>query len=168
MMNRAFRYLLLLSLLWLPLPASAACLVLGCTCTASATGVAFGTYNPFGGNLDAAGNVRVSCTGVLGLLLSADYSIALDRGTHSASFSPRQMGSGANLLNYDLYTSGSYATIWGDGTSGTGVVTGTVTLPALLGSGFTDNPVYGRIPGSQTSTAVGSYSDTITVTVTYD
>jgi spore coat protein U-like protein len=161
---RNFCYPLLPLLLALPLPAAALCL--GCTCTASATSVAFGTYNPFGSNVDAAGNVHLQCNGIL-TLGTVDYSIALNRGTHSASFSPRQMASGANLLNYNLYTSASYGTIWGDGTGGTGVIADSLTVPALFGSASVDHTVYGRIPGSQTSTAVGSYSDTITVTVTY-
>jgi spore coat protein U-like protein len=165
MLKNKLRYTVIL-LLALPLPASALCL--GCSCTASATGVAFGTYNPFSSsNVDAAGNVHLQCNGIL-TVGTVGYSIALNRGTHSASFSPRQMGSGANLLNYNLYTSGSYGTIWGDGTGVTGVVSGSLTVPALFGSASVDHAVYGRIPGSQTSTAVGSYSDTITVTVTYN
>ena len=129
--------------------------------------VAFGTYNPFSGsNVDAAGNVHLHCNGIL-TLGTVDYSIALNKGTHGTGFSPRQMGSGANLLNYNLYTSGTYGTIWGDGTGGTGIISDSLTVPPLFGSASVDHTVFGRIPGSQTSTAVGSYSDTITVTVTY-
>jgi spore coat protein U-like protein len=149
-------------LLALPLPASALCL--GCTCTASADVVSFGTYNPLGSNVDAAGNVRVTCSGLVGLTIN--YSIALNKGVYSASFSPRQMGSGINRLNYNLYTSNSYGTIWGDGTGGSGDISDSYII--LLSSTSRDYPVYGRIPGSQTSTKPGSYSDLITVTVTYN
>jgi spore coat protein U-like protein len=169
MMNKTFRYLLLMSLPALPLPAAAACVL--CSCTATATGVAFGTYNPLSGpDLPATGNIHLSCTnGPLGGALA--YSIALNQGLYSASFNPRQMDdAGGHRLNYNLYTSGTHATIWGDGTGGTGVVSGSVSIPFLLGgSGTADNTVYGLIPGGTQPTAyVGSYSDTITVTVTYN
>lgn len=151
----------LLLLLALPLPAAALCL--GCSCSATATGVSFGTYIPLGSNVDAAGNVRVTCSGLVGLTIS--YNIALNKGVYSASFSPRQMGSGINRLNYNLYTSNGYGTIWGDGTGGSGDISDSYIL--LLGTVNRDYPVNGRIPGSQTTTKPGSYSDLITVTVTY-
>lgn len=165
MTKQDFCQWLLWVLLALPLPAGAACSPT-CTCTASATGVSFGSYDPLPGTpLDGTGNVRVSCTGIIGLLLSADYTIALNKGLYSASFSPRQMGSGTYRLNYDLYSDSGRSVIWGEGAS---AVSGTVTIPLLVGSGFKDNPVYGRISGGQQSAQPGGYSDTITVTVTYN
>jgi spore coat protein U-like protein len=164
MLNKNFCYLLLLLLLALPLPSSALCV--GCTCTASATGVVFGTYNPFGSNVDATGNVHLQCNGIL-TLGTVDYSIALNKGIYGTGFEPRQMGLAANRLNYNLYTSNGYGTIWGDGSGVTQVVSDSITIPPL-GSNSVDHTIYGRLPGSQTSAAVGSYSDTITVTVTYN
>lgn len=164
MLNKNLCYPLLWSLLALPLPASALCV--GCVCTVTATGVAFGSYNPLTGpDVDAAGNVHLSCTGVLAIG-TVDYSIALNKGIYSTGFEPRQMGLAAHRLDYNLYTSNSYGTIWGDGTGVTQVVSDSITIPPL-GSNSVDHAVYGRIPASQTSAAVGSYSDTITVTVTY-
>lgn len=151
-------------ILLLPLPTSALCL--GCSCTASATGVSFGDYSPFGSGVDAAGNVRVTCLSLV-TLGTIDYSIALSAG-HSGTYSPRHMDNAGNPLNYNLYTTDSYAQVWGDGSGSTGVVTGSITLFILLDEEYADHTVYGRIPGSQTSTVVGDYSDTITVTVTYD
>jgi spore coat protein U-like protein len=73
----------------------------------------------------------------------------------------RRLTSGANTLNYSLYTSGTYGTVWGDGTSGTAAVSGT-------GSGASQTfTVYGRIPSGQTSVPTGVYTDTVSVTVTY-
>lgn len=151
-------------LLWLPQQASALC-TLVCSCTTSTTAVAFGVYNiHLPTALDGVGNVRVTCGGVLGLLVP--YDIALGKGMHSSNFSPRKMASGSDQLNYDLYTSSARTTIWGDGTSGTQVVSGSVTI-VLLGGTSSDHPVYGRIPSGQTSVPPGSYSDTVLVTVTY-
>lgn len=161
MKNRLLAALILLT----PLQASALCL--GCSCSASATGVSFGAYNPLSGsNVDAAGNVRVSCSSVV-TLGTINYSIALSTG-HAGTYTPRHMDNAGNPLNYNLYTSNTYTTIWGNNSGGTGVVTGSITLFVLLDSSFVDHPVYGRIPGGQTSAVVGNYSDTITVTVTYN
>lgn len=145
--------------------ASALCTLL-CSCSVSTSPVSFGVYNPLSSSPhDSAGNVRVTCGGVLGLLVP--YSIAINKGVYSANFSPRQMDSGVNRLSYDLYTSGAHTLIWGDGSGSTQVVADSVTI-VLLGGTFNDHAVYGRIPGSQFTVIPGSYSDTVTVTVTYN
>jgi spore coat protein U-like protein len=163
-MKNKMRGALAVLLLALPLQASALCTLL-CSCSASTTAVSFGVYNPLSASpLDSTGNVRVTCGGVLGLLVP--YQIVLGKGANSSNFSPRKMASGANRLNYDLYTDSAHASIWGDGSGGTQTVSGSITI-ILLGPTSQDHPVFGRIPGSQTSTAVGSYSDTVVVTVTY-
>jgi spore coat protein U-like protein len=68
------------------------------------------------------------------------------------------MTKGSSTLRYNLYTSATHATIWGDGTGETAPRGGN-----LLGGNFT---VYGRIPARQ-NVLVGTYSDMITVTVDY-
>lgn len=159
-MKSTLRHMLIL-LLALPLPASAACAL--CTCTVSASGVSFGTYNPLSGaNVEDSGDVRISCGGAVGTVA---YTIQLSRGIYSAGFSPRQMGSGSNRLNYDLYTSPAHVTIWGDGSSATGFISD--SLSVLLAGSSRDHIVYGRIPARQTSAVAGGYGDTITVTVIY-
>jgi spore coat protein U-like protein len=74
------------------------------------------------------------------------------------------MASGANLLNYALYTESTRTTIWGEGLLGaTGTFTGTGT-----GNGAAQaSTIYARVPSGQTSAPAGSYADTVTVTVTY-
>ncbi|MFZ3081447.1 spore coat U domain-containing protein [Rhodoferax ferrireducens] len=148
----------------LPLPASALCTLL-CSCTVSTTSVAFGVYNPlFASPLDSSGNVRMTCGGVVGLLVPFD--IAISKGSYSTSFSPRKMASGSNRLEYDLYTSSARTTIWGDGSNGTQIVSGSVFI-VLLGGSSQDFTVFGRIPGGQVTVPPGTYSDSTTVTVTY-
>lgn len=159
-MKNTLRHLTIL-LLALPLPALAACAQ--CACTASATGVAFGTYNPFSGlNADDTGSVRISCMGGPG---AAAYSIQLSRGLYGAGFGSRRMGSGGNRLNYDLYTDPAHTTVWGDGSGGSGFVSD--SLSVLLAGSARNYPVYGRIFARQRYAAVGAYTDTITITVTY-
>jgi spore coat protein U-like protein len=143
----------------MPAPA----LALGLDCTVSATGVAFGNYNPTNGTpTDAAGNVHVFCT-VLLVSVLAQTNISLNTGG-SGSFASRKMSSGANQLNYNLYREASHTTIWGDGTGGTSIFTDN-TLIAVLGTSI-DHTIYGRIPAGQYVPA-GGYTDTITVTVEF-
>src|SRR5205085_11704978 len=75
---------------------------------------------------------------------------------------PTKTDLGAARLNYNMYTTPSYTIVWGDGTSGTSVENYNANQNQNQIS-FTD---YGRVPASQFVTA-GSYTDTITVTVTY-
>lgn len=163
-MNRPCAAVLGLLLLAASPHASALC-TLTCSCSVSTTPVAFGGYDPLSGSpQDATGNVRVTCGGVLGLLVPFD--IALDAGSFGAGLSPRQMASGANRLNYDLYTAAAHTVVWGDGSGASQMVAGSVTI-ILLGGTSVDHPIYGRIPGGQSSVPPGSYGDTVTVTVTY-
>lgn len=145
--------------------AHALCLPAVCSCTAATTGVAFGSYNPLAfGSTDSTGTVRVSCGGVVGLLIP--FNIALSPGS-SASYSGRRLRSGGNTLAYNLYTDATYTTVWGDGSSATQLVSSGVTLDLLGLAPAQVFSVYGRIPGRQTTAVPGSYSDTISVTVTY-
>jgi spore coat protein U-like protein len=68
-------------------------------------------------------------------------------------------------LQYNLYTTAALATIFGDGTGGTGTVAGTGLGVASANS----VQVFGQLPDNATNQAAvpGAYSDTITVTVTY-
>lgn len=134
------------------------------TCSVSASVLAFGSYNVFSATpRDSTGDVAVSCSvgGLISLLVS--YEIKLSAGG-SGTFSPRRMSSGANTLNYNLYTTNGRTTVWGSGSSGTG----TVSDGYLLGVGTTVRhyAVYGRVPALQNARAA-SYLDSITVTVEY-
>lgn len=127
-------------------------------CAASTTAVAFGNVDvTSGANTDATGGLSVTCTS--GTAWSASAGAGAGTG---ASLAVRKMTSGANLLNYALYTETTRTTIWGDGVGGTtGLITGT-------GSGSAQaSTIYARVPSGQTTLPAGSYSDTVTVTVTY-
>ena len=125
-------------------------------CTASATSVAFGTINPFGSAVTSNGTITVACTGGG---VGQTYTIGLSTGG-SGTYTTRQMTSGANTLNYNLYTSSALTSIWGNGTGGSATITGSNEKAT---SDFT---VYGKLPTPQGVTP-SSYSDSITVTVTY-
>jgi spore coat protein U-like protein len=127
------------------------------TCSVAATALSFGTAipNPINSNVDAQSTVTATCS------TGAPYTIALNAGTGAgATFGSRRMTSGGNTLVYTMYTDPGRGTVWGDGTGGSSVSSGS-------GNG-TAQPVtvYGRIPTGQ-SVATGTYTDTITVTITF-
>jgi spore coat protein U-like protein len=137
---------------------------IGETCTVTTqTPIGFGNYNPFdSAAIDTTGTVNVTCTALIAGLL-VNYTVALDAGLYG-TFTTRKMGNGGNRLNYNVYTDSARTTIWGNGTGGTATNSGFCTI--VLGSCSQNFTGYGRLPALQNA-AVGSYSDTITVTVTY-
>jgi spore coat protein U-like protein len=120
----------------------------------SASTLNFGTQGVLSANVDQTSTIQVTCTN------STPYNIGLDAGAGTgATVATRKLTSGANAVNYTLYSNSGRTTVWGS-TVSTDTVSGT-------GSGAAQNyTVYGRIP-AQTTPAPGSYTDTITVTVTY-
>jgi spore coat protein U domain-containing protein, fimbrial subunit CupE1/2/3/6 len=121
------------------------------SCSVTVVGVAFADYDVFKkGATNTTGKVKVHCGA------SLSYTIALSAGT--GTFASRLMTSGGYDLQYNLFTDSQRVTVWGDGTSGSVTVSATDT-----GATYT---VYARIPARQ-NVPVGSYSDTVTVTVTY-
>lgn len=121
-------------------------------CTVSSTGVAFGSYNPFDSlPTDSTAIVTVDCENA--------YTIALSEG-QAATFNPRAMASASDSLQYNLYTGADYGVIWGDGSSGTQVVSGPGDTQPV------EHVIYGRCFAQQNA-RVGSYADTITVTLEF-
>jgi spore coat protein U-like protein len=122
-------------------------------CSISTAGVNFGNYDVFAaGNDDATGSVQISCSP------REDVQVTLSRG-FSSTYSPRQMRSGTNTLNYNLYLNAARTQIWGNGSGGTSVYNGNNIRN-------TTRTVYGRIPPAQDA-ATGSYSDNIIATVIF-
>jgi spore coat protein U-like protein len=117
--------------------------------------LSFGTVTFLDTALTATADFSVRCTS------GTNGTISLNGGIGSSgSVTTRTMESGGNSINYGLYTSGTYATIWGDGSSGTSTV-------IHNGNGSTANlTIYGLVP-SQSTPPAATYSDTITITVTY-
>jgi spore coat protein U-like protein len=125
------------------------------TCTInSASALNFGNQGILSTNVDQTSTIQVTCTN------STPYNIGLDAGTGTgATVTTRKLTSGGATVNYTLYSDTGRTTVWGN-TVGTDTV-------AATGNGTGQNyTVYGRIP-VQTTPAPGTYSDTITVTVTY-
>jgi spore coat protein U-like protein len=125
--------------------------VAAATCTISPQSVSFGSYDTLDSQqLDGVGNISVQCD------VETSFTIALSRGT--GSYAARQMTSGADVLEYNLYVDPSRLTVWGDGSAGSTTVTKVASAA--------EEAVYGRVPPRQNIPA-GAYTDTVVVTVTY-
>lgn len=124
-------------------------------CLISATNIAFTSTGVLSSALSATGAVTARCTN------GDAYQITLNGGS-SGNVSARQMqrSGGGGAVNYQLYTDAGHTQAWGDGTGSTAVTTGTGTGNAV------SIQVYGLVP-AQTTPMPGSYSDTITATISF-
>ncbi|MEJ0043411.1 MAG: spore coat protein U domain-containing protein [Rhizomicrobium sp.] len=158
-------YLLGFALLAAAAPTPAAAVLCGTVLNpvvATATGVAFGMYSPGAAAATLSnGTVTVSCTSTL-LSTLPSFTIALSAGTNG-TFSQRKMAFGTARLNYNIYTTAAHGTIWGDGTT----PTATQTYSSSLGLAQTQFTTYGSVAAHQFVAPGISYTDGITVTVTY-
>ncbi len=121
-------------------------------CTVDVTPLAFGTVR-----LDtitwSRGRIVVRCD------TAASVTIALSPGF--GTYALREMVGPRGRLRYQIYTDQRSYRVWGDGSGGS--VTVTVSVPA---GGRVELPLYGMVP-AQTGVPEGSYSDSLTVTVSF-
>jgi spore coat protein U-like protein len=126
-------------------------------CTVGATPLAFGAPTSIGGtDIDATSTISLVCTN------GATYTVGLDAGTN-VNGSQRRMSNGAATpvyVPYGIFKDAAYTTNWGN--TGTAAQSGTAGT-----SGLVSLTAYGRIPSSAASVAAGTYTDTVTVTVTF-
>ena len=125
------------------------------SCTiVSTTTLDFGTQGALVANVDQSSTLQVQCTN------TTPYNIGLDAGIGTgATVGVRKLTNGGSTINYSLYTDAGRATVWGN-------TVGTDTVAATGNGAAQSYSVYGRIP-AQTTPAPATYTDTITVTVTY-
>lgn len=132
------------------------------SCVINSVGaLGFGNYDPNSVTaLTGTSTININCT------KNAPYTIALDYGIHGGSAANRIMQDAAtDSLNYNLYVDSGYANVWNSTcTAGNNCDSGTGMGP---GAGNQQTyTVYGQVPAGQ-NVPVGSYSDTITVTVNF-
>jgi len=155
--------LTLILLLFIPKIVFATCIGINCTCTIAASTFNLGTYAPLSGSATSGtGTVSVTCSALLAGL-NVSYVISLNAGS-SGTFTARTMQFSSYNLNYNIYTTAAHTTVWGDGTAGTGTISDSYNL--ALTSTTKNYTTYGLIPASQ-NVKPGTYSDSITATVTF-
>jgi spore coat protein U-like protein len=130
------------------------------TCLVTATSLTFPAYVPTGGTIKATSTISLRCTN------GVQYGVGLSAGsTSGASYAQRLLANGGNTLQYNIYTSSAYSSVWGDGSGTTQIMSGNAAgfaAPITL-------TVYGEVPDSATNQAAvpGTYNDTIVVVLTY-
>lgn len=154
----------ILGVLACAVPVSAVHAACGTSATVTATTLAFGTINPLALPADSTStltlkfkNRSTTCVGT--------SVVTLNAGTGpGATTANRVMTSGANALNYTIYTPpGPPGTVWDN-------VTGYTTPATTLTKNATTTvtvTMYGRVLSGQSSAAIGNYTDTVTITVTF-
>jgi spore coat protein U-like protein len=132
-----------------------------CSWTAAPTNINFGNYSVFSpGALLANSTFTINCTP------NTTGRITLNRGTNSASYTPRtlKLTAGSVYLNYNLYVDPAATTqIWGDGTGGTTYYEQYNSTPQ--NKSFTDQ-IFGQLP-AVSDIGVGVYNDTLIATLTW-
>lgn len=128
------------------------------SCTVAATSVAFGTYTPMQTSaLEANGTININCTGAVFDTATVSLSPGL-----SGTYTTRTLTSGASKLDYNLYTSSADSAVWGNGSGSSSTVQTLIWFFAPTAT----LTVYGAVASGQ-DPAPGTYTDTITVTVSY-
>ena len=104
--------------------------------------------------------VSVTCTS------GSPYSIGMSQGANYSGGSNR-MASGGNYIPYGLYVNSALTYPWTTGASNSSCTT---TNDCYLGTGTGSAqsiPIYGQVPIVATAPLSGTYSDTVTMTITY-
>ena len=123
------------------------------SCTVSSATLAFGNYDPTGGNVDQSATFQVACT------KGTPATVGLNTGGN-ASGATRRMANGTDFLVYELYKEAARTNVWGNAGSDL------ISLAAAASNAAQTLTVYGRVTGLQ-DVSVGSYTDTVLVTVTF-
>ncbi len=130
-------------------------------CRMNATPINFGNYDVFLSTpLDAVGIITLNCDRHV-----RTATVTLNQGLYG-TFSPRRMkrSGGTDLLDYNVFTDVTRTAIFGDGSGGSSSVF--VNRPGPGNRDWIANiNMYSRIPPGQ-NVSVGSYSDSLTATVT--
>lgn len=122
-------------------------------CTITATPMAFTTTTVLTGSVRSTSTLTVRCVNNNG------YQIALNGGAVAGNAAARKMKNTVSAATIDYRLSGTLdGPLWGDGTGGTAMVTGTGTGNSVPVT------IYGRVP-AQTTPVPGDYKDTVTATI---
>lgn len=134
----------------------------GVTCTMNITTTALGPYNPLTGTaVNVTNGVYVTCSSTTANS-SVGYTVNFSGG-NSGTNSPRQLLSGANVLNYRTYSDSSRTMEFVTGVA----CTTNYVISAANGSQSQFCYTYYTILGGQTTAYPGSYSDTLAITINY-
>jgi spore coat protein U-like protein len=117
---------------------------------------------------DSVGTVTVTCQYVPKGATQVNYRVTISNGMNGTSPTTRRLGAGTARMNYNVFADPARSQVWGTGTGGTVIASGSMTIGPGVGNGTRTmtHSVYGRIPQLQDAVP-GAYNDTLIVTLTY-
>jgi spore coat protein U-like protein len=129
-------------------------LILASSCIIGSVGsMDFGSSIDLATALSTTANILVTCTS------GTPYTVELNAGGGSgATTAARKMTSGGNTVNYSIYKEVAHTNVFGTG--------GTEKVSATGNASAQTYTAYGLVP-IQATPPIGTYTDTVTVTVTY-
>jgi spore coat protein U-like protein len=131
-------------------------IVITAACAVTATNLDFGTQGIIAANVDMTSTISVTCTN------TTPYAVGLNSGTYGTAVTARKMkvlAAGVDAVSYAMFRDSARTLNWGN-------TVATDTL-AGVGTGLAQAlTVYGRV-AAQAAVAPGTYTDIVSVTVTY-
>lgn len=141
----------------------------GAACSITSVGLNFGLYDPANAQPDdVAATITVTCAYVAPGTTGVSYTLALSSGLHGSNPTSRRLGGADGLLAYNVFADSARTRVWGNGSGGTVVATGSMTVGPGVGNGVrtATHTVYGRMPALQDALP-GDYLDTLVLTLSY-
>jgi len=153
-MRKQVAAVVLVAALSAPMPVRAAV-----TCSVSGGPLSFGALVTVGelAAANASAQIELSCAPVAGVGGTIHYTIALLAGG--------TLNHGSTSMGYRLYSDVARTNSWGDGSGGTSVITGTVTVPNT-GPATARHGVYGEAEPNRGLVA-GAYIESVVIVVEY-
>lgn len=132
------------------------------TCSVTSPGFA-AAYDPTAAGTNITQTYfTVTCTrGATSDPTSVNYSVKADNGLNPLGQGNRA-SFGTNRIRYDVYKDAACGTQW----KGNNALTGTINFSGT-GTVSSQGNYWGCIPAAQTGLAAGTYTDTVTLTMTY-
>lgn len=131
------------------------------SCAFSVSNMNFGVVDTLSGaNTDSTATVTMNCTGTAGRRIQICPHLAAGTGG-APSAAARQMASGPNRLDYQLYSDAGHTTVWGSHTWAYASRPPSLALtPNVGGIAAGTATIYGRVPGGQFTAQTGTYVST--------
>ncbi len=131
------------------------------SCSISSGGIAIAYSTTAPTTTIAQTSFTVTCSRSLSDASTMSFTVAADNGTHSLGANNRA-AFGAAFIRYDVYKDGACATQW----KGSNTFAGTLNFGGST-SASTTVTYWGCIGAAQTGLAAGTYTDSVTMTLSY-
>jgi len=141
----------------------------GAECSITSVGLNFGLYDPAVTQPDdVAATITVTCVYVAPDTARVAYTLSLSNGLHAGNATSRRLGGAEGQLEYNVYADPARTRVWGTGSGGTVVASGSMTVGPGIGNGTRSvtHTVYGRMPALQDALP-GDYLDALVLTLSY-